>query len=292
VRRRVSAIAAVTALLALGSVAVPATSTAAAGSYGVASHQGAPHVTVTVDGEGHVRMPARLRAGRYTFAVKGVDVTSLQLARPVRGYTRAEFIRDYNAAQLGRRVATFTRMGRLAGGVFAIGSAASFTTTLHPGTYFAFTDNGHLRTADVHAITVTGKDRATAFPQVTGIVRVGDTGFTAPRTMRRSGELLVRNTGTRNHQMGLLPLAPGQSLADLRDTFPTMDAQSAGRAQADIAAADESGFALSGAVGPDTSYVWAYHLPAGRYALVDVALDSRGVPGFLASHRMRAVRLK
>lgn len=233
------------------------------------SHQPqAADVTIRIDG-GKVRMPATLRAGRYTFAVTTAgEWADLQLARPFRGYTRTQLVTDLGRLPQRRSYDRLARFARFAGGTEATDFApGSFTTSLRPGTYWAFSSTSPLtKASDIVRIRVTGAAKRTSFPHVDGIVRVSDRGFTAPRHLPSAGEVLIRNVGKRPHMAVLEELLPGKTAKDFRRMLADPSAPPA-----------TSGYGAETAlVGADTSFVWAYDLPPGRYVLTDYYLQPDG----------------
>ena len=252
-----------------------------------------PRVTAAVSSTGVVTMPSHLRSQRYRFVVTTndrKDGASLQLVKPNRGYTRAEFVRDFRRSHSENQKVALAALGRISTNTRLFGGAAAepgkngqFYMTLYAGRYWALDPDEKLRkAADLRTIHVTGTPKPTRWPGSDATVTaVHHERFTAPKTIPAKGTMLFRNRDTEPHFVVLAKLEKGKTVADVRaflknpkGPFPATDQAS------------------SAVISPNVQYLWNYSVPKGRYVLLCFWPDLKSGATHAEKGMIRAVTVR
>jgi hypothetical protein len=236
-------------------------------------------VVVTVR-DGEVRMPSSLRPGQHRFVLRARgSQDGVQLIRPRRGYSAAEYRRDAarvesGAAPVARRAERRINANvRLRGGALADeGRRAVFWQTLSAGRLWAVSES---RPQDVHQVRVSGRLLRAPAPAASTTIIVADRSVRTPATMPAAGVFELRNAGTVPHMVGLAKLVPGRTAADaVAYLQAVLDPGSTLGAAELTSPFDDSVFgAPTMSVHPRERMLLRYALPAGDYIAVCVTPD-------------------
>ncbi|HEU0104099.1 MAG TPA: hypothetical protein VFR07_17425 [Mycobacteriales bacterium] len=217
---------------------------------------------VKVAGAAISGIPKRMPGGEYTFKATQTGGGQLQLGRLRNGYTAANFVRDFNAAD----PAAFTRL--YAGTVFEGGTGfaprGQFTAFLTPGTYL-YASLGAEKLERVGTVVVTEAGKTAPDPPRVDVTVVGYEDHAMPHhfgwdvkgVFARQGKLRFKAAGTHQpHFIIMFKLKGGASVEDCfgfqgppadAPCFPVLD---------------------TGVLSPNEAMVVPYALPsAGRYFL-------------------------
>jgi hypothetical protein len=235
----------------------------------------APIVTATLTNHGPAIVgPRTWRPGAAHIAVASkVEDQELTLMHFRPGYTYAHFVADGNLAH-GHTAAARTALRRIFaqtvfdGGVdlFA-GQSASFSVTVHPGTYYLGEMTGR---PDFTPIRVARAREVEPTASAATITETDGGYHLAARALPASGTITIRNAGERSHRLNLIPVKPGTSRAQLgaylRKTGAADNAPPPSFAlhRAQLGTADLS---------THQQMQLTYTLPPGEYALIDFDHD-------------------
>ncbi|MDQ4085415.1 MAG: hypothetical protein M3165_06305 [Actinomycetota bacterium] len=256
---RRSVVATVAALAGLGMV--PAAS--------VAQDAPAPasaRVRMSVHG---VHAPGTLTAARYHLEVAAPRrfPGMLQLVKPDRGYTRAEFRADLRrqgwpgGSAARRRLSTNLRY--FGGAVVPATRTGSLWETLYAGRYWLIAPALVPGGSAITTVRVHGTPAPSRFPRVSAHVTGTDTGLRLERRIPRAGRMLIRNTGTDLDAQFLVPLRGDATYADfLRWVRHPRRAPMPLRFR---------GARFTAALSPEASYVLRYRLHPGTYVVVSLS---------------------
>lgn len=230
-----------------------------------------PIVTATLTSRGPVIAgPRTWRPGTARIeVVSHVPDEELSLMHFRPGYSYARFLTDASHAQ-GHTAAARAALQRIfaetvfEGGVdLFTGQTASFTVTVHPGTYYLgeMTNHPHFT-----QIRVTGVPE-TAHPQSAAVITATDAGYRLGRgALPANGTITIKNAGARPHRLNLIPVKPGTTRAQLGAYLRETGARDN---------APPPPFALKGPqlgiadLSTRQQMQLTYSLPAGTYALID-----------------------
>ena len=143
------------------------------------------------------------------------------------------------------------------------GQTASFTVTVHPGTYYLgeMTSRPHFT-----PIRVSGAPE-TARPASAAVITATDAGYRLGRgALPANGTITIKNAGARPHRLNLIPVKPGTTRAQLGAYLRKTGARDN---------APPPPFALKGPqlgiadLSTRQQMQLTYSLPAGTYALID-----------------------
>jgi hypothetical protein len=228
---------------------------------------GAPTTRVTVTGDRHVQMPTQLRPGVRRLVVDSARMSDLQIIKPHAGYTKREFVRDvrtmFEDAEVMKR---FEASADLVGGVSSTRNRNGVMwARLTTGKYWMLdVATQQIRKGRILTVRVGGESVGGVLPLRTRIRAVNEVDFgPAPRVIRQSGILTLRNDSAQNHFFSAAKLKRGKTMADFRAWVE------------DLMAGNERpapvrwnvGFD-SGVVGPDMAMAMQYRVPRGRYVLM------------------------
>lgn len=229
---------------------------------------GAASVWLIAGKDWRLRVPTRLRAGRTTFDVSADFLSHVSIARPVRGYSPKQLVRDVGShtRQARARVKYCARLG--GGARSMLRSPGQFSTTLYPGTYWIFDDFEVMMSGEkaIHAVTVTGPPRPAAFPRVSGMVRLMNNGpVRRSPSIGSTSDVLLVNSSDQQNAVVLAGLKPGKTLRDFR-------AWVRGGLKGPEPL-DENRFEVTATFSPGQSFITAVDLPRGRYVVSPLSGD-------------------
>ena len=230
-----------------------------------------PIVTATLTSRGPVITgPRTWRPGAARIAVVSkVPDEELTLLHFRPGYSYARFLADGAHAQ-GHNATARAALQRIFaetifnGGVdLFTGQTASFTVTVHPGTYYLGEMTSHPHFTPIH---VTGTPE-TAQLASTAVITATDADYRLDRNaLPANGTITIRNAGARPHRLNLIPVKPGTTRAQLGAYLR----KTGGRDNA-----PPPPFALKGPqlgiadLSAHQQMQLTYTLPPGTYALID-----------------------
>jgi hypothetical protein len=230
-----------------------------------------PTVTATLTSRGPVISgPRTWRPGAVRIAVVSkVPDEELSLLHFRAGYSYARFLAD-GARANGHNAAGRAAVQRIfaetvfEGGVDLFsGQSASFSVTVHPGTYYLgeMTSRPHFI-----PIRVTGAPDTTQLAS-TAVITATDAGYRLDRNaLPANGTITIRNAGARPHRLNLIPVKSGTTRAELGTYLRKTGARDN---------APPPSFALKGPqlgianVSAHQQMQLSYKLPPGEYALID-----------------------
>lgn len=260
----------------LTSIAITAFAVAALCGTSIAAPAGSPPVvTVTMTKTGPTLSgPRTWRPGAARIAVRSrVADQETTLLHFRAGYSYAKFVADGQAAR-GHSPSARAALRRIFantlfdGGVDLFpGQSASFTVTVHPGTYYLGEMTTRPQLTPIHvAGTPLGATRTSRT-----IVTATDSGYRVPaRTLPAHGTITIRNTGNRPHRINFIPVKPGTTRARLGAYLRKTGARDSAPPPAFALNGPQLGTAdLSG----HQRMLLTYTLPAGTYALIDFNQD-------------------
>jgi hypothetical protein len=235
-----------------------------------------PVVTATLTKHGPVIVGPRIwppGAARIA-VVSHVPDEELTLMHFRPGYSYARFLADGTRAQ-GHDAAARAAMQRIFaetvfdGGIdLFTGQSASFTVTVHPGTYYLGEMTGR---PQFTPIRVAGAPAVSA-PAPAAAITETDTGYRVTgSTLPASGTITIRNAGNRPHRLNLIPVKPDTARAQLGAYLRKTGARDN---------APPPPFALQGPqlgtadISAHQQMQLTYKLPAGDYALIDFDHDT------------------
>jgi len=241
-------------------------------------------VTATLTSHGPVIAgPHTWRPGAARIAVVSqVPDEELTLLHFRPGYSYTRFLAD-GAHANGHDATARAALRRIfaetifQGGVdLFTGQSASFTVTVHPGTYYLAQLN---RRPNLIAIHVSGPAGAGA-PSSGGLVTASDTGYRLDRqAFPAHGTITVRNTGTQQHRLSFVPIKRGTTRAQLAAYLRKTGASDNAPPPPFARKGPQLGTA---AISPAQQMQLNYSLPPGEYALIDFGQDpSNGKPDSL-----------
>jgi hypothetical protein len=184
----------------------------------------APRVVEVAAHEYTFSLPDTLPAGPTTFRFTnhGAELHHMVLVRLDGGKTLADFGPALAAAM--QPGGTLPGWIRFVGGPNAPapnGGAANATLDLTPGNYAVICvipdakGVPHIAKGMARPLTVVPASARPALPKATVTMRLADYGFTLSRPLAAGHQVIgVRNAGPQLHEIELLRLAPGKSLAD------------------------------------------------------------------------------
>ncbi len=228
---------------------------------------GAPTTRVTITADRHVKMPTQLRPGVRRLVIDSARMSDLQIIKPHAGYTKREFVRDvrtmFEDPDVLRRVEA---SGDLIGGVGSTRNRNGVMwARLTAGKYWMLdVAANQVRKGKILTVRVGGESVGGVLPVRTRLRAVNEVDFgPAPRVIRQSGILTLRNDSAQNHFFSAAKLKRGKTVADFRAWVE------------DLMAGNERpapvrwniGFD-SGVVGPDMAMAMKYRVPRGRYVLM------------------------
>ena len=230
-----------------------------------------PIVTATLTSSGPVITgPHTWRPGSVRIAVVShVADEELTLLRFRSGYSYTRFLAD-GARANGHTAAARAALRRIFaetvfdGGVdlFA-GQSASFTVTVHPGTYYLGEMTSRPHFTPIHVAGTPQPARLVS----AAVITATDSGYRLDHsTLPANGTITIRNAGDRPHRLNLIPVKPGTTRAQLG----TYLRKTGGRDNA-----PPPPFALKGSqlgiadVSAHQLMQLSYKLPPGEYALID-----------------------
>lgn len=228
-------------------------------------------VTATLTSRGPVIAgPHTWRPGAARIVVVShVPDEELTLLRFRPGYRYARFLADGTHAQ-GHTAAARAALRRIfaetvfEGGVdLFTGQTASFSVTVHPGTYYLGEMTNHPHFTQIRVTGIAGGPRATS----AAVITATDSGYHLDKsTLPANGTITIRNVGARPHRLNLIPVKPGTTRAQLGAYLN----QTGGRDNA-----PPPSFALKGPqlgiadISARQQMQLSYKLPPGEYALID-----------------------
>ena len=225
-----------------------------------------PTVNVSVSGTRVVHLPANVRPGLHRYAVKSAKTSSFEIVHPHAGYSKADFIKNYNSGGL----AAFKSLEKhltFRGGAFTDkADPAVFYANLGAGTYFAFDQAANtLSRAKVTTFKVGGSRVTGSLPSVAGTIKAIDTNTWAgsPTSISHAGVLRFQNSSKANHYILLSKLKAGKTIADFRQWLKDSAANPSNPPPSPLTATDF----LTGVVGAGQHAWFKYSLPAGDYVL-------------------------
>jgi hypothetical protein len=230
-----------------------------------------PMVTATLTSRGPaITGPHTWRPGSARIAVVShVPDEELTLLHFRPGYSYARFLADGTHAQ-GRTATARAALQRIFaetvfdGGVDLFpGQSASFTVTVHPGTYYLGEMTSRPKFTPIHVI---GEPQSARLASA-AVITATDSGYRLDRSaLPANGTITIRNAGARPHRLNLIPVKPGTTRAQLgaylrktggRDNAPpppfALDGPQLGTA--DLSAHQQMRLTSK--------------LPAGEYAVID-----------------------
>jgi hypothetical protein len=184
-----------------------------------------PAVLKIVATDHHYMMPSQIKAGYVNMVMEnaGKEPHHAQFLRLNDGVTMEQF---QTALQQG--IPAVMAIAALTGGPSVIdpGMSQSVTLNLTPGQYMllcviAGADGvPHLAKGMVAPLTVTpadgAADTAAAAPKAGGQVRLLDFSFSLPQAIKAGQQTWeIKNDGKQPHEMTLIKLAPGKTMADV-----------------------------------------------------------------------------
>ncbi len=173
----------------------------------------------------HYMMPSQIKAGYVNMVMEnaGKEPHHAQFLRLNDGVTMEQF-----QAALQEGIAAVMTVASLTGGPSVIdpGMSQSVTLNLTPGQYILLcvipSADGvpHLAKGMLAPLTVTDGakegDIAAAAPQADGRVRLLDFSFSLPQAINAGRQTWeIKNDGKQPHEMTLIKLAPGKTMADI-----------------------------------------------------------------------------
>jgi hypothetical protein len=243
---------------------------------GRSSQSTPPTVTVTMGARMALAGPTRWRPGAIRIAaVSRRGEQELTLLRFKHGYTYARFLADSARANGHSRDAA-TALRRLFANTDFLGGAnvfprepASFTVTLHAGTYYL----GEMSARPVfRRIEVQGAPAPTA-PKASALVTAYDFGFRANKpSLPAHGTITIRNTGEQVHRLLFVPVKTGTSRAQIGAYLRKTGGRPDGPQPAFARTGPQVGTAM---ISPRRQLQFSYTLPAGTYALLCFQPDTR-----------------
>lgn len=227
-------------------------------------------VPVTVK-ERAILIPTELRPGLHKFVVTlRTELSYFQLIQPRDGYTLKRYRADMRDAGFGkgdaaaRADASLRANVRLLGGAMGRrGQTVVLWQHLRRGRLWAASSQF---AGVVTTVTVSGRRADAAVPRSMQ-VRMTDGSLAAPSVLAREGVLDVRNEGPQRHNLALLRLKPGKSIADVVAYIDA--ATSGGTGVEDPIDASVPGIAVA-TLGAGERMRLQYSLPAGDYVLTCV----------------------
>jgi hypothetical protein len=211
-----------------------------------------------------------LKPGWTTFAPKGTPGHQLLVMRLKAGATMQ---RVFDAAAKG----DFETVAKLSVSVGGIQAGQRLTAKLAPGRYVAVdTGDGPKGSNFLHGgvapFTVAGKAVAAAAPQAVGSIGLEDYEFVfdLPRGWNGKGVVAVRNSGHEQHEIGLVRVSPGKTMADVKRVANILDRNP----KAKVAPPGEITGLVNSVDPGQVDYVTA-NLKPGRYVAICFIPDDR-----------------
>jgi hypothetical protein len=232
--------------------------------------------TVPAPDSVHVRMsragvhaPDTLSAARYRFGVQAPNrfPGMLQLVKPDRGYTQAEFRADVRRAghrggmQALKRLLTKIRF--FGGANVAPGRSGALWETLYSGRYWLMAPAMRPGGVDVETVRVHGDPTVSRFPRVSANATSTDRGLLLERRIPHMGRMLIRNNADFADTLMLLPLQGDATYADFVRWLR--------RGGASRPPVRFRGIRLTAGLSPDAGYVLRYQLHPGTYVAFSFA---------------------
>lgn len=258
--RRLSVLATALGTIAAGLMA--GTTVTAAGATSAAS--ATQTVEVFIKRDHTVVMPGEIRPGVTKFRIGSRRAASFQIAQAAEGYSKAQAMRDINAAftknnmkALKRFEANITLLG---GMPTRRDDPATMSVRLRPGTYWALDSMpSMLDAAKVLTFEVAGESvGGTLSGQVIRATGEHTWGKLSPRIDRR-GVIRFQNTSDAPHFIAIAKLAKGKTMRDFREY---MESGAEGPPPINFEVGLDTGV-----IGGGQSMSFNYRLPAGQYVL-------------------------
>jgi hypothetical protein len=254
-----TALGTVTAGLFTGAV-----STANASSTSAAATQ---TVEVFIKRDHTVVMPTEIRPGVSKFVISSRRAAGFQLAQAAEGYTKAEAIRDINAAFTKNNMKALRRFEAnltLLGGMPSTREkTATMSVNLDAGTYWAFDSMPqNLDPATVLSFEVAGESvGGTLSGHLIRSTGEHTWGKASPRIPTR-GRVLFQNTSDVPHFIAIAKLAKGKTMKDFRAWVEELKKGNETPPPVNFRISLDTGVISGG-----ESMALKYRLPAGRYVM-------------------------
>ena len=238
------------------------------------SRTGAPVREVTISATSiRIAGPAAYHPGPATFKVSARGGEHVfHLLRFRRGFTLADLERAQRTLPPEQAQRLVLAHVRFLGGVDVFpGAPTAFTETLHKGTYYIgeLSDRIRLRAIHVRGTPIP----ANAAPKSRATITGYDFGWRlSTKTLPAHGTVTIRSTGHQPHLLILSPVKRGTTRAQLgaylRQTGAREDAPPPPFAV-------DGPTVVTALMSPGTRMEFSYKLPAGEYALLTFATDTR-----------------
>lgn len=219
-------------------------------------------VTVRVAPSG-VKAPDALRSARYRLTLQAPRRVPalLQLVKPDRGYTRAEFRADVRrrGGVSDRRIMSHLRF--FGGAELRAGQTGALWETLYAGRYWLMGVAARPGGQSIHTIRVHGTPSPRSFPRVSAEATGTESGLRLSRTAPESGRMLIRNANNDVEALTLVPLTEGTTYADFIHWLRRPHGRMPLRLR---------GIRSTALLSPDAGYVLRYRLRPGDYVVTSL----------------------